>query len=191
MRSRFYRKLIQFGLFPFVSVVLLLGLLTGSFGQGNARAQPDWKPASQSAPPGLLEQVVQENIQPGISIDAQNMKIWTIHPSQAKQALYLIDPRVAKAEDSSDNPLCGAAGCVFLAYVQVSGNLYQRVLNTYLNPLLPPEVPLIKPGPELQSGLPCLQVNQLERQKIRTFKLCVNGTTYEVMESHLLPKVYE
>ncbi len=191
MRSRFYRKLIQFGVFPFVSVVLLLCLLASSFGQGNDRAQPDWKPASQVAPPGLLEQIVRENIQPGVSVDARNMKIWTIHPAKSKQVLYLIDPRVAKTDIAQNSSLCGAAGCAFLAYVQASGDRYQRVLNTYLNPLLPPHVPLIQPMPELQSGLPCLQVNQLEQRKLRVFKLCSNGTAYEVVESHLLPKVYD
>lgn len=191
MRSHFRRKFMQFSVFPFVSVVLLLCLLASSLGKGNDGEQSGWKPASQVAPPGLLEQIVRENIEPGIAIDARNMKLWKIQPPKAKQALYLIDTRVARGGTSQDNPLCGAGGCVFLAYTQVSGDRYQRVLQTYLNPLLPPEVPLIKPAPELQSGLPCLLVNQLENRKIRTFKLCLNGTNYAVVESHLLPKVYE
>jgi hypothetical protein len=180
----------QWGVFLFVSVVLLLGLLAGSFGKGDEGTQTGWKPASQIAPPGLLEQVVRENIQPGVFIDARAMKLWKIHPTKSRQALYLIDTRIAKGGVSQKNPLCGAAGCVFLAYTQ-SGDRYQRVLNTYLNPLLPPGVPLIQPASELQSGLPCLLVNQLENQKIRASKLCLNGRNYEVVESHLLPKVYE
>jgi hypothetical protein len=102
--------------------------------------------------------------------------------------LYLIDTRLRQtAKEPQPNLLCGTENCLFLGY----NFKRQRVLNIYLNPKLPPKVPLIQPISELRESLPCLRINQLEQHKIRTTKLCFTGTTYETIETQLLPEVYE
>ncbi len=158
----------------------------------NAAGQSQWQLAKDAAPKGLLEQVVQENIQLGTEINAGQMKLWTIHQPHQNMPLYLIDTRVANAaEQPQANPLCGAQGCVFLAYISAANGHYQSVLKFYLNPHLPPQIPLLQPTAELKAGLPCLIANQLEQQKIRTTQFCFNGSTYEIVETQLRPEVYE
>ena len=50
---------------------------------------------------------------------------------------------------------------------------------------------LLQPVTEIREGLPCLLINQLEQQKIQSSKLCFTGTTYETVETQILPEVYE
>ncbi|WP_448287529.1 hypothetical protein [Phormidesmis priestleyi] len=44
---------------------------------------------------------------------------------------------------------------------------------------------------KLQNGLPVLTVNQLENKQIRQFIFAFTGNSYELVETHLLSKVYE
>ena len=187
----FRQPLIKFALLPLLAIALLLTLRATVFGSDTVAVSP-WQLANQVAPTGLMAQVGRENLQPGAAIDLGRMKVWKLQQSQQPQPLYLIDTRIMnEAAQPNANPLCGALGCAFLGYLPTHGNQYQRVLNLYLNPLLPPDVPLLQPMPKLQSGLPCLLVHQLEHQQLRLFKLCWNGRIYEVVDSSLLPKVYE
>jgi hypothetical protein len=160
----------------------------------NASSQPQWQLAKAAAPEGLMAQIVHENIQPGIPVDSEQMKIWRIQQANQNVPLYLIDTRVANAaEQPQGNPLCGMQGCRFLAYIPAGSGRYQRVLSLYLNPHLPPKITLLEleKYSSLATGLPCLIVNQLEHHKIRTAKFCFNGSIYEMMDTQIFPKVYE
>ncbi len=148
-------------------------------------AQGQWQPASQVLSAELQLQIRKENLQPGTPVDIGQMRVLIVQRSP--QPFYLIDTRVADAAKGPDvNPLCGADDCLFLGY-----RANQRVLNIYLNPKLPPNVTLIQPIDQSQAGLPCLRINQLEQQKLHRTKLCFNGNTYEIMETQILPEVYE
>jgi hypothetical protein len=145
------------------------------------QAQGRWQPASQVLPFNRQQQILKENLQPGFPVDVGQMQVLQVGP------LDLIDTRIANpAKTPNPNPLCGAERCLFLGYVN-----QHRVLNLYLNPNLPPKVALIQPVTEQREGLPCLLINQLEQQKIRFSKLCFTGTTYETVETQILPEVYE
>jgi hypothetical protein len=175
-------------------LVLVLGLVIAwAIPSPNATSQPQWQLAKDAAPAGLMAQVIQENLQPGTAIDTGQMKIWQIQQANQNVPLYLIDTRVANAaEHPQDNPLCGVQGCLFLAYISAGSGHYQRVLSIYLNPHLPPQTTLLQPSAySSESGLPCLMVNQLEHHKIRTTQFCFNGSIYEIIDTQLLPKVYE
>jgi hypothetical protein len=172
-----------------ISIVVAIAL---SLRSSNAAGQLQWRLAKEVAPGGLMEQVIQENIQSGTEINAGQMKIWTIRQPHQTIPLYLIDTRIANAaEHPQDNLLCGAQGCVFLAYISIGQNRYQRILNIYLNPHLPPKITLLQTTAELKAGLPCLVARQLEQQKIRITQFCFNGSTYEIVETQRLPEVYE
>jgi hypothetical protein len=188
---RIYRRAwAQFGVLPFTATVLLLFLVTVSLGNSD-RAAPSWQAADQVAPPELLEQVRQENFNLQAQVEIEQMKVWKIEQPSQSWPLYLIDTRTShEAETPAANPLCGARGCVFLAYIAVDG-VYQRVFHTYLDPRLPPGLSLFHPASELRSGLPCLVIPQLENRKIRAFHFCFNGQSYELLETQLLPQVYE
>jgi hypothetical protein len=145
------------------------------------QAQGNWQPASQVLSIDFQQQILKENLQPGTAIDIGQMKVLTVG------RLRLIDTRIVNSTKvSNTNPLCGAESCLFLGYSN-----RQRVLNIYLNPNLPPKMTLIQPIGETHEGLPCLLINQLEQQKIHASRLCFNGTTYETVETQILPEVYE
>jgi hypothetical protein len=142
-----------------------------------------WRSLDQVLAIDFQQQILKDNLQPGTQINLGQMKVLKV------SQLYLIDTRTTNpAKDQAPNPLCGAERCLFLGY---SATTRQRVLNLYLNPNLPPKVTLIQPIAKDQTPLPCLRINQLEHQKIRTAQLCFNGTTYETIEVQLLPEVYE
>jgi hypothetical protein len=145
------------------------------------QAQGNWQPANQVLSIDFQQQILKENLQPGTSIDIGQMNVLTVG------RLQLIDTRIASPTKAANvNPLCGAESCLFLGYSN-----QQRVLNIYLNPNLPPKVTLIQPIDEQRESLPCLLIKQLEQQKIHASKLCFNGTTYETVETQILPEVYE
>jgi hypothetical protein len=144
------------------------------------QSQGNWQPANQVLSIDI-QQILKENLQPGTAIDIGQMKVLTVG------RLRLIDTRIVNpTKVSNTNPLCGVESCLFLGYSN-----HQHVLNIYLNPNLPPKVVLIQPIEEQRENLPCLLINQLEQQKIHASKLCFNGTTYETVETQILPEVYE
>jgi hypothetical protein len=168
----------QFRVVILSSVILIPGLFLLYQGQ----AQTRWQLVGEVLSIDFQQQILKENIQPNTQIDVGQMQVL-----RAEQ-LYLIDTRLRQtAKEPKPNLLCGAENCLFLGY-----NLKrQRVLNIYLNPKLPPKVPLIQPIDERQDGFPCLLINQLEQRKIRKSKLCFTGNSYETIETQLLPEVYE
>jgi hypothetical protein len=146
-----------------------------------SQAQGNWRPANQVLANDLQQQILKENLQPGTAIDIGQMKVLAVG------RLQLIDTRIANPTKAVNaNPLCGVESCLFLGYSN-----RRRVLNIYLNPNLPPKVTLIQPIGEQRENLPCLLINQLEKQKIHASKLCFNGTAYETVETQILPEVYE
>jgi hypothetical protein len=165
--------------FQILALVGMVGL-TAIFVLHRGQAQENWRPANQVLSIDLQQQILKENLQPGTPIEIGQMKVLTVG------RLRLIDTRIGHPTKAAANPLCGAESCLFLGYSN-----YQRILNIYLNPNLPPKISLIQPIDEQRENLPCLLINQLEQQKIHTAKLCFNGTTYETVETQILPEVYE
>jgi hypothetical protein len=168
----------QFRVLVLSSIILIPGLFLLYRGQ----AQTRWQIVRDVLPIDFQQQILKENIQPNTKIDVGQMQVLKVGQ------LYLIDTCFRQtAKELQPNPLCGNENCLFLGYT----NQQQRVLNIYLNPKLPPKVPLIQPISEVREGLSCLHINQLEQHKLRTAKLCFTGTTYETIETQLLPEVYE
>jgi hypothetical protein len=168
----------QFRVIALSSIILIPGLFLLYRGQ----AQTRWRIVAEVFPIDFQQQILKENIQSNTQVDVGQMQVLQMGQ------LYLIDTRLRQTvKESQPNLLCGAENCLFLGY-----NLKrQRVLNIYLNPKLPPKVPLIQAIDESREDLPCLRINQLEQHKLRTAKLCFTGTTYETVETQLLPEVYE
>ncbi len=164
-------------------ILALFGMvgLPAIFMLHRGQAQGNWRSANQVLSIDFQQQILKENLQPGTAIDIGQVKVLTVG------RLRLIDTRIVNSTKvSNTNPLCGAESCLFLGYSN-----QQRVLNIYLNPNLPPKVPLIQPIGETHERLPCLLINQLEQQKIHASKLCFNGTAYETVETQILQEVYE
>ncbi|KAM3099287.1 hypothetical protein ACKFKF_15145 [Phormidesmis sp. 146-12] len=170
-----------------ISAIVVLGIINQS-----ASVEIGWREAAHNAPPELMQQVVEENLSSDFKGDSGRMKVLQIQRSGQSKPLFLIDSRIAnEANQSAGNPLCGASGCQFFGYVSTQNNRYQRVLAAYFNPRLPPKIQLFDITHRLQNGLPVLTVNQLEDKQIRQFIFAFNGKFYELVETQLLPKVYE
>jgi hypothetical protein len=156
-------------------------LIPGAFLLYRGQAQTRWQLVAEVLPIDFQQQILKENVQPSTQIDIDQMQLLKV------ESLYLIDTRMKTKAKDSQNPLCGDENCLFLGYTTQR----RRVLNIYLNPHLPPKMPLIQSLDESREGLPCLRINQLEQHKIRKSKLCFTGNTYETVETQLLPEVYE
>jgi hypothetical protein len=155
------------------------------------RPQPTQTPGWQTgdtAPTSLIEQIISENIYPGKAFDSSHLRIWKIKQSGQHEPLYLINTQVPKIIE--DSRLCGSLGCAILGY-QPATRHYQQVLNVYLNPHLPLEIPFIELSDSIQNGLPVLLVNQMHGHHLQQITLTFNGHQYEATETTLFPKRYE
>ena len=181
-------KWLGIGMIVWGAIVVVLSAVGLAERQASAN-DAAWSYAAQSAPTELMTQIHREHFSPDAAVDTGRMKVWKIQQSGQIQPLYLIDSRVANSAGST-NPLCGASGCAFFGYL-TTANGYQQVLDIYLDPRLPPHMPLIELGDELQAGFPILKVNQLEGDRIRQLTLAFNEQKYDITETKLFPQRYE
>lgn len=95
-----------------------------------------WEYAAKLAPPGLVEQVVKENIDPDWIGDPKRFQIIKIDQFGLK-SLYFIDPYIPCPQEGCKNqelwnsyhPLCGATGgCSYFLYIQENGQ-YRKLFG--------------------------------------------------------------
>ena len=158
-----------------VSLVMLLALAIWLWPRPS---QTGWRLAQEVAPLPLLSQMMQDNLSPTFPVDPGQMQIWKVQVAGQRQPLYLVDSRV---EGREMQPLCGAIGCAFFAYIPQNID-FQRVLATYLNPHVLPGRSLIEPTPTVDNGLPRLVVNQLSAEGLQQYTLGFNGQVYEIQQ---------
>lgn len=181
---------LRFRLMAFVSLILAGTIAV--LAMKSASTETGWQEAARSAPPGLIQQVIKENLSPDFTGGVGRMKVWKLFQSGQSKPLFLIDTRSTnEATHPQENPLCGALGCKFLGYISTAKNRYQQVLDHYLKPQLPPKVSLIEPSSTIRNGLPTLKINQLNGKQIKQLTFAFNGKGYEIVEIQVLPKVYE
>lgn len=144
-----------------------------------------WQYAAKTAPPGLMEQVVKENVEPDFPVDAGRMKILKISLPGQTAPLFIINSRVLyecppSGCSSYADPLCGTAGCQYFVYL-TERKLYRRVFKNYLKDMLPPELPFLRVSEQLKQGLPCLEFAEnmnLIDSAIRTRRFCYDGQNF-------------
>lgn len=149
-------------------------------------AVKNWQPAASAAPPGLMEQVVRENIKGEWLGDPGRMSIVKIQEPGQQKPFYTINSRIQyecppRGCDPLQDPLCGSAGCAYFGYIQ-DGKSYLQVFNEYLKSSLPPEVPFMRVSKQLSSGLPCLEFAELpnvDAKLLQIKRFCYNGHQYE------------
>jgi hypothetical protein len=82
------------------------------------------------------------------------------------------------AVDFNQPELCGTAGCLYAIYDKSGSNAF---LRTYLQPNLPPNIPLIAAAGQSLNDHPCLQIHQIESEiTFKQFLLCDTGGQYSV-----------
>jgi hypothetical protein len=169
------------------ALIALVVLVLGFVAFLSQPTQQTWQLGHAIAPPELLEQVVQDNLNPVFPVDPGQMRILKILQSRQAHPLYLIDARLVQSET---HPLCGAVGCAFWAYRRNQSG-FQKVFSAYLNPHLPPGTPLVEPLPILDNGLPQLTIHQLDGTVLQHLILAFNGQTYAIAQVDYLPISYE
>ena len=151
-----------------------------------AVATDNWQPAALAAPPGLMEQVVKENIRGEWLGDPGRMSIIKLQEPGQQKLLYLINTRIIRecpprGCDPLQDPLCGSAGCAYFGYIQ-DGKSYRQVFNEYLKSSLPPDVPFMRVSKQLSSGLPCLEFAEMPKMNADSLQIkrfCYNGNKYQ------------
>ncbi len=191
MRWLTRKRLIRLLILKIIILFCIAVLVAMSASKSQERSQKGWQPAQSIVPPELLAQIAHDQLEAETTVAPGQMKAWKIKSPAQTQELYLIDARTNHSKSPQQNPLCGMAGCLFLAYRSTAEHGFQPVLSAYLNPLLPANIPLIQPTSKMQSGLPCLAIQQLEAAKVRTYTLCFNGQRYETVDTQLQPKTYD
>ncbi len=146
----------------------------------------NWQPAALSAPPGLMEQVVRENIEGEWLGDPGRMQILKVQGTDQRKPLYLIDSKIQhecppRGCDPLQDPLCGSAGCAYLGYIE-DGKSYRQVFNEYLKSSLPPGVPFLRVSKQLNSGFPCLEftelTNVMDADSLQITRFCYKKNKY-------------
>ncbi|MGK7887943.1 MAG: hypothetical protein AB4042_01315 [Leptolyngbyaceae cyanobacterium] len=137
-----------------------------------------------TAPPKLLDQL-EKHLNSTHALDAANFDVTKYQQLGQAAPLYWINTRSDEL-----SPLCGVSSCAFFAYIPTGRN-YRNVLSLYLNPHLPPDVPLVEQTEILQHKQPVLHIHQLEGHHLRQFTLAFNGQHYEITDSQLFAQRYD
>lgn len=157
------------------------------------RPASKWELAARAAPPDLMEQVVQENIDPSWIGDPNRMQVIKIAVAGQRHPVYVINPQVVSPKsirtiDPSMSPLCGTAGCAYLGYIE-EGGTYRRIFQQYLKDKLPPGTTFLKVGGGLTNGLPCLEFTEYPEppngKSLAVTRYCYNGREYVPQEKKL------
>lgn len=161
-----------------LGIFLLLSVLLTTVGCSTNAATVPWKRATDVVSKPFLERIVRDNTELEPTSAVPLMLAWTAEEKQNSQLVLL----------NFNNPGgCGQLGCLYTGYLVSKTGQPKQVFNSYLNPNLPPSVPLFTVDDKTSnSELPCLVVMQLESQQLRRLLYCFNDTHYQVATSELL-----
>lgn len=166
----------RIGLILFSAITLLLGTTACSSSSSAKTTLSSWQNAAELTPAETLVQIVQSHsslTDPQTAID--KMKVWQVNGREGVLNVY----------DFRQPNLCGQIGCLYVGYLipfdktQVS----KEVFTAYLNPNLPPKIPLFQAEVEsTYNGMPCLVVTQQFSNSQTQLKFCYARLTYQLVE---------
>ncbi|MDX2241105.1 MAG: hypothetical protein NW224_10515 [Leptolyngbyaceae cyanobacterium bins.302] len=158
------------------SLFLLLSVLIGIAGCSSNAATVPWQKATAVVPEPVLEQVIQTSTDLDVAQAKESLLAWTVDGKEGKLALF----------NFNTPNLCGALGCLYTGYWLRENQPAVEVFQNYLNPNLPANKPLIQVGEDRGQSLPCLEVLQMEGDRLRQLNYCFNGDRYQLADSQLL-----
>ena len=173
----------RFGL----GVFLLLSLLLGTVGCSSSAATVSWQEASSVVSAKTLEQIVQQNTELDPTQATADVLAWTVKGKAGKLVVL----------DYNNSGVCGAAGCLYTGYLISKNEQLSQVFSSYLNSYLPQHQPLFQVGVDAERlvvrhrsdpDLPCLQVMQVDNNRLRQMLFCFNGQNYQLTSSQLIDK---
>jgi hypothetical protein len=157
------------------SLFLLLSALIGVAGCSFSAATVPWQKATALVPEPVLEQVIQANTDLDMAQAQESLLAWTVDGKAGKLTLF----------NFNTPKLCGALGCLYAGYWLREKQPATEVFKTYLNPNLPANKPLFQVGETRGQVLPCLEVSQMESDRLRQLNYCFNGDHYQLADSQL------
>jgi hypothetical protein len=138
------------------AIALLTALYLSALCLGQPVFASELKWASFSEAPSALRQAVAAETKTPEG-ELGRMSFLTLSKA-GRSSVYVINSRLSY--DKKEGKTCGAAGCLFLSYVQVTGK-YQKVLSSYFIDRLPKGYEFLRIGEE-KMGYPCLQFTSLK-----------------------------
>jgi hypothetical protein len=157
------------------SLFLLLSVLTGVAGCSSSAATVPWQKATAIVPEPVLEQVIQANTNLDMAQAKENLLAWNVDGKAGRLTLF----------NFNTPNLCGALGCLYAGYWLRENQPAVEVFQNYLNPNLPANKPLFQVGENRGQALPCLEVLQMESDRLRQLNYCFNGDRYQLADSQL------
>ncbi|PSM46949.1 hypothetical protein C7Y66_22350 [Chroococcidiopsis sp. CCALA 051] len=178
-------KLVKFVFFFRISlaVTLLIGVLFLS-GCSSANSAVAWQlVGNNSNLVPLARQAVTENTELSLD-DSASVLVMNLSTNKQKgQELFLLD--------YNTESLCGRRGCLYSIYSR-QGQTSKLIWSEYLQPNLPPGVNLFTLVWEDSnaSGFPCLDVKQLNGNRLQKLVYCFDGNNYRLVSRELFNKTY-
>jgi hypothetical protein len=158
------------------SLFLLLSVLLGIAGCSSSAATVPWQPATTGVPEAVLEQVIQAHTDLDVAPAKETLLAWTVDGKVGKLTLF----------NFNTPKLCGALGCLYVGYWLREHQPAVEVFQNYLNPNLPVDKPLLRVGEDRGQALPCLEVLQMEGDRLRRLSYCFGGDRYKLTDNQLL-----
>jgi len=142
-----------------------LSVLIGVVGCSSSAATVPWQKATAAVPESVLEQVIQSDTDLDVAQAKETLLAWTVDGKEGKLTLF----------NFNTPNLCGALGCLYAGYWLREKQPAAEVFQTYLNPNLPANKPLFQVGDNRGQPPPCLEVLQIEGDRLRQLNYCFNG----------------
>ena len=158
------------------SLFLLLSVLIGVASCSSSAAIVPWQKATTVVPEAVIEQVIQSNTDMDVAQAKETLLAWSVDGKEGKLTLF----------NFNTPNLCGALGCLYTGYWLRENQSAVEVFQNYLNPNLPANKPLIQVGEDRGQALPCLEVLQMEGDRLRQLNYCFNGDRYQLADSQLI-----
>lgn len=158
------------------SLFLLLSVLIGVAGCSSSAATVPWQKATTVVPEAVIEQVIQANTDMNVAQAKETLLAWSVDGKEGKLTLF----------NFNTPNLCGALGCLYTGYWLRENQSAVEVFQNYLNSNLPANKPLFQGGEDRGQLLPCLEVLQMESDRLRQLNYCFNGDRYQLTDASLL-----
>lgn len=164
----------RIGLILFSVIILLLGTTACSSSSSAETTLSSWHNAAELTPTETLVQIVQSHSSfADLQTAITKTKVWQVKGTEGVLNIY----------DFRQPNLCGQLGCLYVGYLipfdktQVS----KEVFTAYLNPNLPPKIPLFQ-AESTYNGMPCLVVTQQSSHSQTLLKFCYEHLIYQLVE---------
>ncbi|MFB2838354.1 hypothetical protein [Floridanema evergladense] len=167
----------RIGLILFSIITLLLGTTACTSNSSAKTILSSWQPATKLIPRETLVQIVQAHSNlTELQSALDKMKVWQVKGREGVLNIY----------DFHQPNICGRIGCLYVGYfipfaqTQVS----KEVFAAYLNPNLPPNIPLFQAEAEsTDNPMPCLIVTQQSSNSQSQLKFGYNRSNYQLIET--------